>query len=574
MRLKFTIAICALLALGLAVAEVNAQGYRIAVNRTDMVAGGHNQMVGAIQLTHRTQAQGDFNIIENGTYEITFDGLSLTETPATITATSFPSIAASGPTISAASATNDEDTKAGKIKFSTTHTVDGTITIDNVLVDVSGLADGATVMATISATASDGGTFTPIDAPAQTTTVTFKVSDVKDGLNVSAVGQVSVLNCDKGIGASRLPSITVEEGFVDAWETNALAFDADAGTPVAVSNTTNIRVVVANVPTGVTFRWPGDNRATWNTASTVDEVPSSDTAAFFADPIQEVVRTEGQAAESIGTLNYVESGAAIGSDKTKHFVVYQFEGVTDDDNTNNTKDHNQVKNVFKISPRITVDTAKTGAGGVSDVSAQLWPVAKTGDDDDRGAKLTYTHALETKDEGYFVNVTECVTYLLYPFLTCGAQADWTTGIAVANTSKDDEVFPVNKGAAPQGGSVMIHAYPKSSYEEKMAAGMMSSPEELSDPISATISGNLAAGDTVAVTCNAHAMLAGFEGYAIVRAAFRHAHGMAFVLGNFQDGAAIDVAHGYIALVVPDPEFEADSGGPQGRGAADGESLGQ
>ena len=219
---------------------------------------------------------------------------------------------------------------------------------------------------------------------------------------------------------------------------------------------------------------------------------------------------------------------------------------------------------------VMVDTDKTGMGGVSDVWAQLWPEK---DDDTDTAKLSYATPVETKDEGYFVNVTECVTYLLFPFLTCGAQADWTTGIAIANTSLDDDVFPVNAGAAPQGGSIMIHAYPKSTAAEKAATGHNSSPEMLTDPISATLSGNLAAGDTVAMTCNTHPMLAGFEGYAIVRAGFRHAHGMAFVLGNFMDGAAIDVAHGYVALVVPDPEFAGASGAPIGRGAVDGESLG-
>ena len=246
-----------------------------------------------------------------------------------------------------------------------------------------------------------------------------------------------------------------------------------------------------------------------------------------------------------------------------------FDGEADDGN-DDTAEHDGLKNVFTISPMVSVDTDKTGMGGVSDVWAQLWPEKG---DNDLAAKLSYATPVETKDEGYFVNVTECVTYLLFPFLTCGAQADWTTGVAVANTSADDEAFPVNDGAAAQGGSVMIHAYPKSTAAEKATMGHNSSPAMLADPISTTISGNLAAGDSVAITCNMHPMLAGFEGYAIVRAGFRHAHGMAFVLGNFMDGAAIDVAHGYIALVIPDPEFAGDGGAPIGRGAVSGETLG-
>ena len=42
--------------------------------------------------------------------------------------------------------------------------------------------------------------------------------------------------------------------------------------------------------------------------------------------------------------------------------------------------------------------------------------------------------------GAILNFTECVTYLLFPFLTCGAHADWTTSIAIANTTMDDGVF--------------------------------------------------------------------------------------------------------------------------------------
>ena len=54
-----------------------------------------------------------------------------------------------------------------------------------------------------------------------------------------------------------------------------------------------------------------------------------------------------------------------------------------------------------------------------------------------------------------------------------------------------------------------------------------------------------------------------------QAGFRHAHGVAFVLGSFDGGATIDLAHGYLALVIPDPEFDN-----RGRGASSGESLGQ
>lgn len=565
MRVKFTIAICALLVLGLAVSEVAAQGYRLSARVNTVVASGNNQELGALRLTYK--ASGNVHIPSNNTIEITFGGLTITSGGALV--------AGGGNTLTGVTATVgniDDDNKNQKITLDisgATPANDQLITLTGVRVDVSAL-DSDQVRATATSTGSSGD-FIEEDAVAGEA-ASIKVSNVMDGLAVTAVGQISVLTCDADVTGGRMPSIKVEEGFASAWETDALGGAGDA-----TDSDTQIRIVVANVPSGVTFRWPGQgNEGPDGTAGTADDLTEV-TDGFFDNPPAHMIDhdgtdTDASPNQASGSLAYMSAGTAIGDDKTKHWAIYSFSG-TDISANGVDKAHDTVKNVFTVSPMVMVDTKKAGMGGVSDVWAQLWPNAKSGADDDRATVLSYDHAVETKDMGYFVNVTECVTYLLFPFLTCGAQADWTTGIAVANTSADDEVFPVNAGAAAQGGSVMIHAYPKSTAAEKMATGSMSSPEMLADPISATISGNLAAGDSVAVTCNMHPMLAGFEGYAIVRAGFRHAHGMAFVLGNFMDGAAIDVAHGYIALVVPDPEFAGEGGDPIGRGAVSGETLG-
>ena len=577
MRVRFTILICALLVLGLAVSQADAQGYRVGVRANNVVEYGNNQELGAIRLTHRSPDQGSFNIVQNDEIEITFGGLTITNVDdITANNTTAPNgyITTTGDVVATLVVANDDD-KVGKvtIRVSMAPAVLGgnTITVRGIRADVSGLEAGDTILATVSATGSGDG-FSDVTETTGSS-VTGVVSTVKDGLTVTAVGQVSVLTCDDGVGTNRMPSITVEEGFNDAWETGATrGFEA-------ATDDTQIRIVVANVPSGVTFRWPGDNGPVVDGTSEIPPMIAGpvnggaqiDNPAYLADPVDNQDRnllpahTENSAPSAM--LDFVSEST---TDDNKAIVIYNFMGVGE---AGEEKGHDALKNKFVISPEVTVDTSKTGMGGVSDAWAQLWPM-KGDSATDTADKLSYAQPVETKDAGYFVNVTECVTYLLFPFLTCGAQADWTTGIAVANTSADDEAFPVNSGAAPQAGSVMIHAYPKSTAAEKAAVGHNSSPEMLTDPISATLSGNLAAGDSMAMTCNTHPMLAGFEGYAIVRAGFRHAHGMAFVLGNFMDGAAVDVAHGYIALVIPDPEFEGTAGGPQGRGAADGESLGQ
>ena len=53
MRVKFTIAVCALLVLGLAVSQADAQGYRAASKSRNVVQTGNNQQLGDIRLTHR-----------------------------------------------------------------------------------------------------------------------------------------------------------------------------------------------------------------------------------------------------------------------------------------------------------------------------------------------------------------------------------------------------------------------------------------------------------------------------------------------------------------------------------------
>ena len=72
MRVKFTIAICALLVLGLAVSEVAAQGYRLAARVNTVVASGNNQELGALRLTYK--ATGNVHIPSNNTLDVTFGG--------------------------------------------------------------------------------------------------------------------------------------------------------------------------------------------------------------------------------------------------------------------------------------------------------------------------------------------------------------------------------------------------------------------------------------------------------------------------------------------------------------------
>ena len=82
MRVKFTIAICALLVLGLAVSEVAAQGYRLSARVNTVAASGNNQELGALRLTFKQT--GNVHIPSNNTLDVTFGGLLITSPTVTI----------------------------------------------------------------------------------------------------------------------------------------------------------------------------------------------------------------------------------------------------------------------------------------------------------------------------------------------------------------------------------------------------------------------------------------------------------------------------------------------------------
>ena len=153
--------------------------------------------------------------------------------------------------------------------------------------------------------------------------------------------------------------------------------------------------------------------------------------------------------------------------------------------------------------------------------------------------------------GEFLNLSDCITYLLFPYVTCGSSDDWTTGLAISNTSMDEALFDhvelkkdqTDKGGAvSQSGPIYVHAYVKSSKAVDGSSGTVP------DSSSTMVTSKLAAGDTIAFSCGD--VIKG-DGYLIAEAHFLNAYGMAFAFGNFGGGATFDVAHGYTAMVISD-----------------------
>ena len=209
-------------------------------------------------------------------------------------------------------------------------------------------------------------------------------------------------------------------------------------------------------------------------------------------------------------------------------------------------------------------TGEADFGSAANVGlwVELWPAADTnnaGDKSDLASVLSFTSDLyappnaddkSTRDPGTeWLVTTECITYLLYPFVTCGASDGWTTGISVANTSPDPNnvVFGEFDDLKGQSGSVTAYAFPKNGNG--------------APPLASQITPNLPAGNTLSFTCSENAVLAGFEGYMIIKSGFQNARGMAFVIGDFDADGVHDVAHGYVAEVIGegDPTARADEG---------------
>ena len=171
-------------------------------------------------------------------------------------------------------------------------------------------------------------------------------------------------------------------------------------------------------------------------------------------------------------------------------------------------------------------------------------------------KLSFSASAVAPEDGKgeeWLVLSECVTYLLYPFVTCGATDGWDTGISVSNTSADGNIFGAFDETKQQDGSVVMYGFPK---KRTLSAVEGEDGERMVEPIVDTVSGTLLAGETITFQCS-DTQMAGEEGYAIIRAGFQHARGMAFVVGDFADGASADVAHGYIAEVITDPTKRSD-----------------
>lgn len=152
-------------------------------------------------------------------------------------------------------------------------------------------------------------------------------------------------------------------------------------------------------------------------------------------------------------------------------------------------------------------------------------------------------ATNTQGTGTAFGVSDCVTSLLFPFVTNALNFD--TGVAIANTTDDDLAFGTGLAATAVAGSCNLFLFPTN-----RATGLALAP------IGPVNSGTISAGETYLATLsgsfssNAPSGLltafAGKEGYAIAVCGFLNAHAFAFVT----DPTGAPTL--YVANVIPSP----------------------
>ncbi len=367
---------------------------------------------------------------------------------------------------------------------------------------------------------------------------TVRVAKSLPGLVVN-VSDDSILLCFPTLGLA--PSITepgyrirVTEGFVRAFvnfDDNIATNRADStgnllGSP---TNATKIRFVLNSIPASVDdISWPE-----WDAAKTLEEDEDGDhvTSWLELDPDIDTTFSNG-----VATAVYI----FMSEDQTGYSDINL--------------------ETFDVKPLIELDPDNLNATGTVLAAASLYPNITSSSDVNcsapanrnrpRFVKLNQSSAgvTSTSDSStsfdLYATIVRCNCFLLYTYVA--KDSFWDTGIAIANTTGDLEVFGEDFEAPNQIGAITFYFYDKD-------AGFVGST---------TTSNTYAAGKSF-VGLLSQLLPTGvtsFHGYVIAKAQFQFCHGYAFL----SDTTFAQIAQGYLANVIPDPAIK---GAPRTASAA-------
>ena len=137
----------------------------------------------------------------------------------------------------------------------------------------------------------------------------------------------------------------------------------------------------------------------------------------------------------------------------------------------------------------------------------------------------------------YATIIRCNCFLLYTYVT--KDSFWNTGIVVANTTGDAEVFGT-AGAPKQLGPITFYFY------DKTAGYVGATTTTATYGPGTSFVGLLSQILPSTVTS--------FSGYIIAKAQFQFCHGFAFIA----DSTFANIAQGYLANVIPDPAIKGGS----------------
>jgi hypothetical protein len=367
------------------------------------------------------------------------------------------------------------------------------IRVNGARTDVSAKAIGTSILALISSAPSNANTFNSVNVTVATVNRSMTV-----GVTAAAI-PICITPTN--------PTIRITEGFATAFVEYTTP-GGTARTRFGATGDTRVRVQVNSLPSGVTLSWPTSVAGTATSGATT------------------------------GATLVLESGS------TSTLAIYTF-------NTTDQGLSDTLQEYFDITPIVSV--AATAGFGQSTAQAQLWPDATS------TTIIRFAHPLTNDPADNFISVNRCVTYLLFPFVTGNNIPGFTTGMAIANTSSDDAAFVTGGGvaasrtASAQAGAITLYGWHNSTKDATGSSTTNFTPSTFTGAaVSAVVSANLSVGDTWTGVIDGATAFAGFQGYVIAKCDFQFAHGFSFIVGKYNSGSVFDVAHGYIALVIPDP----------------------
>jgi len=420
-------------------------------------------------------------------------------------------------------------------------------------IDLSGLADGASVNATMNATPATSSLFT---AP-----TTLAVATVEPGLIVNVVSTVTDLICTE----TGVPSIQVKEGFNAAFVqyvktvAGTLAPTPPPGPPITgrplagANANTEIQIKVSNLHPALTLTWPTyvcPDQAPINTAclaaigAIAGNVPgsgsqlqllpgSTSTSAVYEYACDDQTGTCDITTESF-TITPVVFPSPAGSTLTAPFLTAVAQAT--------------------LAPG-TLTTGDPPANG-----ATVFGAANIYSDDGFKAPRFHPNYLQVPAQ-VFVITGPCTTTLLFPWTPSLGSAGLDTGVEIANTTSDpsNTVFtpagnasgwPSVPAITPiQNGSCTLYGFPTPSptWNDTSSSQTIAAGTAISYQSPVINSGAAWAADLSQLS--PYNTASGFFGYIIAVCNFQYGHGLAYLSAA---GGALTTS--YTALIIPDPVF--------------------